>query len=56
MRAMLNWAKLPENLRKKLWAQCANIATDLKNIIVYKEGDSSSAEKFYGKNPEWVKI
>ena len=31
---MLNEAKIPESLRKDLWTECANTATDIDNLIV----------------------
>ena len=52
-RSMLNAARLPENMRKGLWAQCAKIASQLENIIVSNEGELSPAEKFHGENPRW---
>jgi adenylate kinase len=52
---MLNWAKLPKNLRSKLWAQCANMATQLENIIVKKHYCMSSHEAFYGGKPKLIK-
>jgi hypothetical protein len=45
----LNSAKLTEPLRKGLWAQCAELTSRLKNIIVDKATDKSAAEKAYGK-------
>ena len=54
IRAMLNWARLTPYLRKKLWAQCANTATKLENIIVKNESRFTSYELFYGVNPEWA--
>jgi transposase InsO family protein len=54
-RSLLNSAKLTETLRKGLWAQCAELTSRLENIIVDKAIDKSAAEKFYGKNPHWIK-
>ena len=54
IRAMLNWARLTPHLRKRLWAQCANTATKLENIIVKNESRFTSYELFYGTNPEWA--
>ena len=34
VRAMMNEAKFPEGLRKDLWTECANTATDIDNLIV----------------------
>ena len=54
VRSMLNWARLTENMRNGLWAQCALLATQLENIL-YKPGNKKSAsELFYGKNPTWI--
>jgi hypothetical protein len=50
VRAMLNWAKFPISLRQLLWAQCANHATHLENIIC-KQNSSTASELFYGMNP-----
>ena len=55
VRAMLNWAKVPKTLRAKLWAQCAETATKLENIISKHEDHQSSSELFYGNNPDWSK-
>jgi hypothetical protein len=43
--AMLNWAKFPTSLRQLLWAQCANHATHLENIIC-KQNSSTASELF----------
>ena len=51
IRSMLNWAKLPPQLRRRLWAQCANTATQLENIIVKAGTKQTSYELFYGVNP-----
>jgi hypothetical protein len=54
-RSRLNAARLPHNMRRGLWTQCAKTAGQLENIIVSKEGDQSPAEKFHGENPKWSK-
>ena len=46
--SMLNWARLTERLRHRLWAQCADVATKLENIIVKGGSEMSAHEKFYG--------
>jgi hypothetical protein len=33
-RAMMNEAKFPESLRKDMWTECANTATDIDNLIM----------------------
>jgi hypothetical protein len=53
VRAMLNWANFPESLRQLLWAQCANHATQLENILS-KQNSSTASELFYGQNPPWI--
>ena len=55
VRAMLNWAQVTPYLRNKLWAQCANTATQLNNILCVKGGSKTPAQLFYGNNPSWVK-
>ena len=52
-RSMLNAAKLPNHLKKGLWAQCAQTASKLENIIVSNEDEKSPAEQFHGANPKW---
>ena len=54
VRAMLNWAKLTKHLRNSLWAQCANTASALENVISKHSNEQSAAQKFYGKNPSWT--
>ena len=54
-RSMLNAARLPHSMREGLWAQCAKTASQLENIIISKDGDTSPAEKFHGSNPKWSK-
>jgi hypothetical protein len=41
VRAILNSAKLPWALRDKLWAQCANISTQLENVLISKYMNAS---------------
>ena len=45
--AMLNQAGITDELRKKLWAECASTATLLENASV--RHDKSSHELFFGK-------
>ena len=56
IRSMLNWARLSPLFKKRLWAQCANTATQLENIIVKANNTKTSYELFYGVNPEWTKF
>jgi transposase InsO family protein len=54
VRAILNSAKLPWSLRYKLWAQCANLSTQLENILISKYMTSSPYEKMHNKEPKWL--
>jgi hypothetical protein len=42
VRAMLNWANFPDPLRHLLWAQCANHATQLENILSKQNSKTAS--------------
>jgi hypothetical protein len=48
VRAMLNRSGVPQELREKLWAECASKATKLSNIISKKNGKSPYFY-FYGE-------
>ena len=52
VRAMLNGAQLEEKLRHSLWAECANTATDLINMMVTDGDKLTPYEKLYGKKPK----
>jgi hypothetical protein len=52
VRAMLNAAKLPWNLRNRLWAQCANLATRLENILV--NNNTTPYKLLNGSDPPWI--
>ena len=52
VRSMMNAAKLTEERRKMLWAECANTATDIDNIVVAKE--TTPYRAFYGKDPKYL--
>jgi hypothetical protein len=54
VRAMLNWANFPKPISQLLWAQCANHATHLENIIC-KQNSKTVSELFHGQNPPWKK-
>jgi hypothetical protein len=49
VRSMLNWARLPITMRRRLWAQCAKTATLLKNIILKHHSEITSYELLHGK-------
>jgi hypothetical protein len=51
-RAMMNEAKLPESLRKALWTECANTATDIDNVVVSNK--ISPHQAFHGKPPKYI--
>jgi hypothetical protein len=53
-RSMLNGAHLIKTLRNGLWAQCAETATHLENILTSLKGEENASEKFYGTNPKWI--
>jgi hypothetical protein len=50
VREMLNRLGVPQELREKLWAECASTATRLSNIISKKNGKSAYFE-YYGEEP-----
>ena len=49
IRSMLNWARFPTDMRRRLWAQCAKAATLLENIILKSNSELTSYELFHGK-------
>jgi hypothetical protein len=51
---MSNSAKLPWDLRNKLWAQCAHLSTQLENIIYSTICDTSPYEMMHNNEPEWL--
>ena len=53
MRAMLNGAKLKDVVRSELWAECANLETDISNILIKKEGEKCAYELFFGEMPKY---
>ncbi len=55
MRSFLNTAKLPENLRKLLWAEAANHATDVINGIITDRNKLPPFQAFFGKFPVYFK-
>ena len=52
VRAMLNEAGCGMGLRKHLWAECANTAVKLENIIIKKDNESSYFQ-FTKKSPKY---
>ena len=55
MRAILNEAGINGPLRKSIWAEVANYETDTANILVSRKDEMCPYEKFYGRNPGYVK-
>ena len=51
---MLNGAKLTEEMRQSLWAECANTSTDLNNILVTEGNEKCPYEKLYGTLPKFT--
>ena len=51
VRAILNEAKLTENIRNKLWAEACNHATNLENKLINIGETKSAYELFYNKKP-----
>ena len=58
IRATMRRCGLNKNkrLKNKLWAECANIVTQVINVLVDNPKDKSSHEKFYGVLPNWCKV
>ena len=54
MRSMLNVARFPKDKREKLWAEAANTATKIDNILVCERDGKSAYEKFWGKEPKYA--
>jgi hypothetical protein len=52
VRSMMNAAKITEEKRKQLWAECASTATDIDNIVAAKE--TTPYRAFYGKDPKYL--
>ena len=52
LRAMMKQAELSEELKYKLWAECAKTATDLDGLLISKKGEKSSFEKFFKDQPK----
>jgi len=54
VRSMMNAAKLPEDFRKGLWAECAATVTKTSNILVTANQTEPSFNLFYGKNAPYL--
>ena len=54
VRAMLNGAKLPKNVREKMWAEAANTATKLDVILSTEKGKDCPFFLVYGKMPKYI--
>ena len=54
VRAMLNGAQLNDKLRHSLWAECANTATDLNNMMITDGENMSPHEKLFGNKPKFA--
>ena len=52
VRAMMNEARFPESLRKDLWTECANTATDIDNVVVSNK--ISPFQAFYKATPKYI--
>ena len=50
----MHYCRCPEDKKKKLWAECANIQTDLWNIQVQKDQDKSPHELFFDTLPQYA--
>ena len=58
VRAMVRCCELNKRkrLQNKLWEECANMETQLINIMVDKAEDSCGYKKFHNAMPPWCKI
>ena len=55
MSEILNEAVINGPLRKSIWAEVANYETYTANILVSRKDEMCPYEKFYGRNPVYVK-
>ena len=44
------------NLKNKLWSECANMATDIFNILVDDHKKECPYEKYFGEMPKWFQV
>ena len=58
IRASMRKAGMNKNkkLKNKLWSKCANMATDVFNILVDHCDDKCPFEKYFGKMPKWFQV
>ena len=58
VRASLKRAGLNKNkrLKNKLWAKCANMTTQIFNILVDDPSNECPFEKFYRRMPKWRQV
>ena len=54
VRAMMNYAEFEGERRKKLWAECAKITTDLDGVLIQKKNEKSNYEKMFGRNSAFL--
>ena len=53
-RAMLTAAGMSNDIRKKLWAECAGTATKLDNLLVGQKNEKNKAEIFLNETPKYA--
>jgi hypothetical protein len=51
---MVNAARITIPLRKGLWARCAGLSVQLKNIFVKENHQQPASETVYGTTPKWI--
>ena len=54
VRAMMMYTKMKGEIRRKLWAECANIATHLDKILIPPNEKKSSYQKIHYRNPMFI--
>lgn len=55
VRAMLNAAKLKEEMRGKFWAECAATATLVENVLVNKNNEKSPHMMMFNARPNYAR-
>ena len=50
VRAMMNAAKLTQELRNLLWCEAAATATDIENLLIPRDGDDPARHDFFKKD------
>ena len=53
IRAMMNWAEFPEEMRQKMWAYAAHNATQ-HDVILTTRLKQNSYKLFWGKQPNYI--